>query len=369
MTFYRGQSVFLATAPTNKRSLWTTDGTAAGTRPWSANSPTHRKGPELLTSHGGRLYYFADDQIWSTDGTTRNTKPLSQSTYSGTVRTARWADDTLYFVLRTAQEDELWSYQSVAFVRGRFRLGSVRDLTPVGDRLVFVADNQQSGVELWAHRNQGAELLVDLRPGVGSSYPSDLVPAGDGLYFAATGAAGRELYFVNLEPRSLRRLTDLWPGSGNGYVSGLQFIGDDLVFAGLSPVHGSELFRVRDPRAHVVPLGGCATSGIELSASNPSLGQTVRIVGRSVPTISTNAVLLGLPTTDPINLPRSPCPLRLAANGPLLTLATPRFDHWHLGLPIPNDPALRGRSVVTQVLGQQNGTFVTSNGLRLVIGH
>ena len=370
-TVYGGQAVFAATDGSGKRALWTTDGTATGTKPWIANAPTHQSGPNQLTRHEELLYYFADNGIWSTDGTAANTKAIPGVTLPAEPKTAVWTDFTLYFVIQTTLEDQLWSLSGVTARRltPSFRRQSIKEMTPVGPFLLFVAFEQSVGEELWVAQLRTAQVLADLRSGVASSRPTELTPAADGVYFSAVSSvARREIYFTTPSPFTLRRVTHLARSAKGVVRGGLTLVGDDLAFVGETERVGRELFRLRGVRAHTIDLPACSAGGIELEASPPYLGKTSRLSGRSLPGVTAQIVLLGLPTTTPALLPGSLCALRLAITGPVLLIGVPRSEQWRMSLSIPNDPVLSQRSVVVQTLGQRARQWAASNGVRLVIG-
>ena len=63
------------------------------------------------------------------------------------------------------------------------------------DRLVFAANDDVHGMELWRAEpgGTGAQLVTDLRPGVEPSSPQGLTAVGERLYFFADdGATGLE---------------------------------------------------------------------------------------------------------------------------------------------------------------------------------
>ncbi|WP_426752070.1 ELWxxDGT repeat protein [Myxococcus sp. Y35] len=73
---------------------------------------------------------------------------------------------------------------------------------PTNDgRVVFYAFDEAHGHELWVSNGQpsGTRLLQDIRPGPASSYPQDLIRAGDFIYFTALDDVhGREIWVLPL---------------------------------------------------------------------------------------------------------------------------------------------------------------------------
>ncbi len=74
----------------------------------------------------------------------------------------------------------------------------------VGERrFVFAADDRRgSGRELWISDGtwSGTYLLADIAAGGAASDPDSFLLVGDRLFFAATGADGRELWAIDLPP-------------------------------------------------------------------------------------------------------------------------------------------------------------------------
>ena len=72
-----------------------------------------------------------------------------------------------------------------------------RELTPAKNRLYFVANDGNTGFELWSISDEGTNLslISDLNPGNTGSSPKDLTAIGETLYFSADEGNGRALYY------------------------------------------------------------------------------------------------------------------------------------------------------------------------------
>jgi ELWxxDGT repeat protein len=196
-------------ASTTTRSVWQTDGTAAGTRrvgglpaidqgvaggtqvtgdaatlfftvyDATGAASLYKYAPAANTSillkagmtifngdefaySNGRLFFANSDPIigdepWVSDGTVAGTQ-LIEDIYPQTTDSGSNPDEFVQF----------------------------------GGRLVFAADDGISGRELWISDGTpgGTKLLADINPGAASSYPNDLFTANGALYFFATDATG-----------------------------------------------------------------------------------------------------------------------------------------------------------------------------------
>lgn len=182
---FDGALYFTATDGQSGAELWTSDGTAAGTRLVAdllPGSPPY--GPvalDNLTAGRTRLYFTATSeegapQLWATDGTRAGTRLL--------------ADFGTGIVT--------WS---------------ITDLVTMGDRLYFSAGTAASGQELW--RSDGApestRLVKDIVALPPASYPDGLGYPHGSYPHALTDVRGT-LYFVAAGPDGMHEA--LWRSDG-----------------------------------------------------------------------------------------------------------------------------------------------------------
>lgn len=100
-----------------------------------------------------------------------------------------------------------------------------------GDELYFVANDGQHGAELWHLGPSGAAMVADINPGLAASRPMDFVEAGGALYFTAFSQEfGRELWTVN-DTGVASRVTDINAGSASARPTQLTEHNDTLYFA------------------------------------------------------------------------------------------------------------------------------------------
>jgi ELWxxDGT repeat protein len=217
-----GDTVFfrLARPVSSLPELWQTDGTPAGTHP-----AFPQIGVSDLTAFRGDLYFTAG--------------PLLETGGRGLFRVVLPGGSP---VLLARVNDDSGSY-----------LVPPAQLTPIGDRLLFVGQEPEHGVELWVTDGtaEGTRRLRDLQPGPGSSNPNGLTALGSRVFFTADGGTnGRELWESDGTPRGTRRLTDIAPGGfsaspfdGYGFynlpsftlANGLLFFGADDGVTGIEP--------------------------------------------------------------------------------------------------------------------------------------
>ena len=152
---------------------WLTDGTAAGTRQlgFADSGPAYVREPVHL---GDQLYFLADrsvgQQLWRTDGSVSGTEMIFD----------------LYPEWYNGHTERFFVYP-----RELRRLP-----TPNGDRLVFIANPQSTGTEVWHSDGTaaGTGVVADLYPGPQSSDPEHLTVVGDRAYWTADDGSGRALW-------------------------------------------------------------------------------------------------------------------------------------------------------------------------------
>lgn len=106
-------------------------------------------------------------------------------------------------------------------------------LTAFGDEVLFVADDDAHGRELWKTdgTTAGTTLVKDIKPGSLSSYPRHLVVLGDQVLFRADdGAYGAELWRSDGTEAGTVLVKDLHTGSAGSYPRDLAAMGDAVFF-------------------------------------------------------------------------------------------------------------------------------------------
>lgn len=236
--------------------LWRSDGTAPGTFlvrdiwPGSASS-----NPSSLTAVGNTLYFLATDtgtslQLWKSDGTTGGTVLVAGNLPY--VFRAIALGDALLFVAAGPEGAELWRSDGTAQGTGLLKdicpgpQGSMPDqLTRVGDKVFFTADDGAAGVELWVTDGtaSGTVMVADLEPGAGSSTLQELTAVGPTLFLARTAAGtGSELWKSDGTAQGTVLVMDIYPGTTGSSPHSLTAVGTRLFFAATTGASGTELW-------------------------------------------------------------------------------------------------------------------------------
>jgi len=287
--------------------LWRSDGTPAGTQLvrdiWpGADGST----PNALVAVDGITLFRANDgtngiELWRSDGTTAGTTMVANLDGGSASSTS-----------------------SLAIVRA----GS-------GSRVLFVANDGQTGLELWQSDGTAATTLrlTDLDPGFLGSNPSWLTRCADKVFFSAEDS------LHGVEP----------------YVLPLATLGQPLVETFGLACPGTDGLRPRIGASGLPTLGNAAY-GATLSDARPSTAATI---------------FLGFaPTSLPIG---GGCTLWVAGPPIALNTATTPAGTATMPLSVPNNPRLIGLMLFGQwAILDPNGAWLgivsLSGALRYVVG-
>jgi ELWxxDGT repeat protein len=189
--------------------LWTSNGTAVGTRLVKNFVPGHLDFVDNLIAARGQAFFAADGDLWKSNGSVAGTQRLGAAASSTHAFTN--VEGAVFFV----GEGGIW--KSDGTIAGTHHVGDAEpysnpfcnphgpcgfvhrnyDPVGVGEQLFFPADGGGLGVELWQTdgSEDGVGVWGDLRPGPEGSKPADLTRVGGSLYFTANdGTHGRELW-------------------------------------------------------------------------------------------------------------------------------------------------------------------------------
>jgi ELWxxDGT repeat protein len=288
------QLVFFADDGSRGRELWTTDGTAEGTRmladiwPGGGGVDSGRGGgfggpPGSIIALGdGRALFEASDpvhgsELWTTDGTAAGTRLVadlnrSEAGFSGSSPSgfaASGVGRAIFFAADSTFGLEPWvtdgtaagTYPLIDLPQGRNI--NTTSLASLGEgRAVFSVSDRVSGTEPWVAdgTDAGTHPIADIRPGPASSVagPAVFSAFGDGrvLFWADDGVHGLEPWVTDGTAAGTRLVADIWPGgggsdSGGGFGFGgfggppgsVVSLGDGrILFSATDPLRGTELW-------------------------------------------------------------------------------------------------------------------------------
>jgi ELWxxDGT repeat protein len=268
---FRGLLYFAGDNGTTGPELWKTDGTTT-TLVADINPGPSGSFPQSLTVAGNTLYFTADDgshgrELWRTDGTTSSlVADINPSTNEGipagsSPQNLTAVGSRLYFTADDGTDGrELWRTDgtTTAMVadinpgstNGTPNSSSPQNLTAVGNTLLFTADDGTHGVELWKTSGTAATTLLvkDINPTPGAtSSPSSLTNVGGTLYFSANdGVDGQELWKSDGTPGNTVMVKDIQPGAAGSLqpvAPPFAVVGTTFFFIADDGMHGSELWR------------------------------------------------------------------------------------------------------------------------------
>ncbi|BBD65961.1 hypothetical protein NIES4072_03600 [Nostoc commune NIES-4072] len=243
----------------NNSQVWSTDGTVAGTQVISTGGVTNSYA-RSLTVVGSNLYFTASDgttgqEVWKyQSGTTASlVKDITPGNngFAPTYLTA--VGNTLYFVTDSDNDFNLELWKSDGTANGTLPINPNGDspnigfgsiyLTALGNTLYFVANDPDTGVELWSTDGTNANTVVvkDIWTGSNNSIPTSLVNFNGTLAFAASDGTNRELWFSDGTAINTRKVSNIY-STGIANPSKLTAVGTRLFFSATDGANGTELY-------------------------------------------------------------------------------------------------------------------------------
>lgn len=197
------QLFFTAEPPSSySTNLWTVSGTGTP-QIQSLGSAAEGFGQSLHNANGRLVFLGSDRTLWTSDGTTAGTKSLGVSSYDSQVLSPQESatyNGSLYFEVKTlipaasGLDFQLWrtdgtsaelvkDFGSTAGEYANYRFYP----TIAGNTLYLAAGDADHGVELWQSDGSaaGTSLVADIYTNTLSSYPQRLTDVNGTLYFTA----------------------------------------------------------------------------------------------------------------------------------------------------------------------------------------
>lgn len=274
LTALGGSLYFTVWNQDNLAGLWKSDGTSAGTRQVADLSlGTVFNHPEILGILGGRLILKARDPgnpnsleyvLWQSDGTDAGTFPYSdienRLSSLGNARTIypRASGGAYVFIHAFARDPELWLLREAPEVPQRVEQvqlpysgsGGISLITWLNGNLIFAAATFNTGGELWKSDGTaaGTVLIKDINLGTGGANPYDFIIFKNELYFNAAGFDGTQDFGIELwktdgTAEGTTMLKDLNPGPFDSYPGYYIEFNGELYFSANGDGVGIELWK------------------------------------------------------------------------------------------------------------------------------
>ena len=277
--------------------LWRTDGTAAGTALVAPVAVV-----EDFTEAGGRLFFSGNAvggrELWISDGTTAGTRRVADINPGGSSNPREitaLGNSVLFSADDGVHGFELW--RSDGTLAGTSLVLDVYSgnlsstpiwLTAWGNQVLFSATEPGAGRELWSSDGTtgGTSRVADIWRGLIGSSPRPLVEFGGGLLFSANAEqTGRELWFTDGTAAGTRLLHDLLPGPLGSNPDGPRIVAGDLYLATDSTMWVLDASLRAEPVAGLsfaVPWTTTASGrGLLFSARDPQFGREPWVTDRA----------------------------------------------------------------------------------------
>lgn len=227
--------------------IWVTNGTSVGTYSLSpvwpdSATPTsimYTLGNDLLFSSGSHLGEYHIGELWYSDGTNEGTKLIKDINQTGNIGSNPSFQTVLNGKLIFAADDnihgrELFSFDGttttlIKDINPGFQSSTPHDFYVLNNEIVFKAYTLNNGLELWKTdgTESGTILIKDINPNQGDAFLNDnrayvrlqqFKLFNNELYFYANnGTNGMEIWKTNGTSAGTIMLKDINPGANSSY--------------------------------------------------------------------------------------------------------------------------------------------------------
>ena len=198
-----GDLLYFSASSSTSDQLFSTDGTSENTGPILSREEDDQtiSSPDNLINVDGTLYFTAStnygNDIWKTNGTNEGATLVDPTNRSRGINRAKHltlVDNKIFYVGTYEFDTELWVYDTLENTSRRVKdINTSGDslkridntLTPFKSKLLFVAEDELHGEELWITNGQegGTYRLTDLKEGVTDSDVDEITILGDKVIF------------------------------------------------------------------------------------------------------------------------------------------------------------------------------------------
>ena len=268
LTNVNGVMYFAGNDGSNGVELWKSDGTDVGTvMVKDIQAGSNSSSPKSLVNVNGTLYFTANngtngEELWKSDGTAAGTvmvRDILAGINSSTPSQLTAAGSTLFFTANNGTSGvELWRSNGTAAgtvqvldINSGGASSTPKYLTLVNGTLYFSALTAAAGRELWSTvvstfataMIMDIQSNVDIQTGSSDSDPRYFTEVAGTVYFAATSAAGRELWKTNGSAATTSQVRDIYAGTKGSSPSRLINFNGALHFAADDGTFGSQLWK------------------------------------------------------------------------------------------------------------------------------
>jgi ELWxxDGT repeat protein len=280
LTPFSNRIFFAAYEPVHGQELWVSDGTEEGTSLfWDiTGGPTHSM-PKYLTVVDGLLFFAAThrlsygNELCVTDGVSRKEIiNIAPTDFSSSPENLTRVGHRLFFTADDRTHGrELWVSDGTAAgtslvkdIAPGLKDASPQKLTEVNGLLFFVTEDDDDIIGLWKSdgTEAGTVLVKDLSPVDGGGIDSIHLANVSGTLFFTYGEAGQgiELWKSDGTPSGTTLVKDIWPGEQGSHPRELTSLNGKLFFTAVDE-KGLELWQSDGTETgtrvyHINPTGG-----------------------------------------------------------------------------------------------------------------